>query len=75
MNIVKQAKQAIKNNPEIFAALEEYDRTGKLRKISYKERANFTIDAALLRKFRLFCKQKGYNMSARVEQFMQKEVS
>jgi len=75
MNIVKRANQAIKQNPEMFAVLDEYDRTGKLRKLNYKERANFTIDADLLAKFRSYCRKNGFNMSAKIEQFINKEVS
>lgn len=75
MNITKKAKEVIRKNPEVFAALEEYDKTGKLRKLSYKERANFTIDAELLRSFRHHCHKHGLNMSAKIEQFIRKEVS
>jgi hypothetical protein len=74
-DIVRKAKKAIKQNPEMFAVLDEYDRTGKLRKLSYKERANFTIDSELLIKFRAHCRANGFNMSAKIEQFMKKEVS
>jgi len=75
MNILKRAKQAIKREPEIFAILEEYDRTGKLRKLSYKERANFTIDADLLRRFRSYCRKHGFSMSAKIEQHIQQDLS
>lgn len=75
MNIVKRAKKVIKENPEVFAVLEEYDRTGKLRKLSYKERANFTIEANLLAEFRAHCRKHGFNMSAKIEQFIKKEVA
>jgi len=74
-NIVKKAKAVIKKNPEMFAALEEYDRTGKLVKLSYKDRANFTIDAELLRKFRGYCRKNGFSMSAKIEQHIQQEIS
>ena len=47
----------------MFLALEEYDLTRKPRKISYKVRANFTIDSDLIRKFRAYCSANGYNMS------------
>jgi len=73
--IVRLAKQIVKENPEIFEVLEEYDRTGKIRKISYKERANFTIDAELLKKFRAYCKKHGFNMSAKIEQHIRRELS
>jgi hypothetical protein len=60
--------------PEMFAVLEEYDRTRKLRKISYKQRANFTIDATTLQQFRRYCREHGCNMSKLLEQFMREKV-
>ena len=60
--------------PEMFDALEEYDRTHRLRKINYKERANFTIDSNLLKRFRKYCEEHGMKMSAKIEQFIQKEL-
>lgn len=73
-NLVKYAKEAVKNEPEIFEALMEYERTKKLPKMKYKKRANFTLDAKLLRNFRSHCKKQGYNMSARIEKFIEKEL-
>lgn len=64
-----------REHPEMFEALEEYDRTRRLRKISYKERANFTIDAGLLRNFRNYCKTQGYNMSRLLEQFIKETIT
>lgn len=60
--------------PEMFAALEEYDRTRRLRKISYKKRANFTIDAGILQGFRKYCQNQGYNMSKLLERFMKEQI-
>lgn len=71
---VQYAKQAIEEHPELFEALLEFERTGKLPKPNPKERANFTIDAALLKKYRAFCKETGYTMSARIEKFIEKEL-
>ncbi|PIN79500.1 hypothetical protein COV16_03880 [Candidatus Woesearchaeota archaeon CG10_big_fil_rev_8_21_14_0_10_34_8] len=59
---------------EVFNALEEYDRTRRLRKITYKERANFTIDAKTLKKFRTYCNEQGYNMSRLLENFMKSKI-
>jgi len=36
---------------------EEYDGTGKLRKINYKARVNFTVDENLFNTFRSYCKK------------------
>ena len=73
-NIVEYARQAVKEHPEVFEALLEYERTGKLRKPNPKKRANFTIDAKLLRVYRQWCKKQSYSMSARIEKFIGSEV-
>lgn len=72
---VKTFREIYKEYPEVFDALEEYDRTRKLRKIRYKERANFTIDARILRNFRAYCKIHGYNMSRLLEQFIRETIT
>ena len=51
-------------HPEPFLALEEYDRTRKLKKWNSKIRANFTLDAATFQKLRKYCQEKGYKMSS-----------
>jgi hypothetical protein len=60
--------------PEVFDALEEYDKTRRLRKITYKERANFTIDARILRQFRTYCQKNGFNMSKLLENCMKEKM-
>jgi hypothetical protein len=60
--------------PEVFEALEEYDKTHRLKKINYKERANFTVDSDILRRFRKYCKKNSYSMSAKIESFMSEET-
>ncbi len=72
--IVRLAKRIIKEQPEAFEALLEFERTGKLPKIGYKTRANFTIDESLLRRFREYCKQKGMKMSAMLERYIKEEL-
>lgn len=67
-------KRIVRDNPSAFEALEEYDRTRRLRKISYKTRANFTIDSDLIRKFRAYCSKKGYNMSKILEKHIREEL-
>ena len=73
--LVTYAKEAVKEHPELFESLLEYERTGKLPKPNPKERANFTIDAKLLRAYRKYCKKHGYKMSARIEKFIEKEIT
>ena len=72
--LLQNARKAVMLYPEIFDALEEYDRTHRLRKINYKERANFTIDGNLLLRFRRYCQLHGMKMSAKIEQYMVKEM-
>lgn len=72
--LLKNVDIAIAKYPEVFDALEEYDRTHRLRKINYKERANFTIDSNLLRRFRKYCQLNGMKMSAKIEQYIKKEL-
>jgi post-segregation antitoxin (ccd killing protein) len=74
-SFMKQIKKTIVKNEDLLNALEEYDRTRKLRKLSYKTRVNFTVDEDLFNQFRSFCKQNDINMSAKIETFMKKELS
>ena len=73
--LVKLAKEAIEEHPEAFEALLEFERTGKLPKLHYKIRANFTIDASLLQKFRAYCRKHGKKMSAVLERYIEEELS
>ncbi|MFH1592939.1 MAG: hypothetical protein ABIB47_06250 [Candidatus Woesearchaeota archaeon] len=72
--IAKKAIEIIERNPEYFEALVEFEKTGKLPKLKYKKRANFTIDADLLKKFRDFCRENGMKMSTRLEYLIKKDV-
>jgi|TARA_B100002003_G_scaffold22741_1_gene18753 hypothetical protein len=72
--LLKSADLALAKYPEIFDALEEYERTHRIKKINFKERANFTIDSNLLNEFRLYCEKNGMKMSSKVEQFIKKEL-
>jgi hypothetical protein len=70
-----QAYRKVKQEcPEMFTLLEEYDKTRRLRKITYKERANFTIDARILRQFRTYCQKNGFNMSKLLENCMKEKM-
>lgn len=71
---VEMAKDAVRKHPEAFEALMEFERTGKLPKAEYKTRADFTIDAKLLRNFREYCKKNGMKMSAVLENYIKKEL-
>ena len=69
-DFVKKAKKIIKENPEYFEALVEFEKTGKLPKLSYKKRANFTINSKILKEFQEYCKKNSINMSLLIEKFM-----
>jgi len=64
----KIAKRIAKEDKVLFDSLIEFEKT---RKIKTKTRLNFTIDKSIALKFRNFCKSKGYNMSAKIEQIME----
>ena len=70
----EKLKKIIAKNQDMLNVFEEYDRTGKLRKINYKARVNFTIDETLFNNFRSYCKRNALNMSAKIESYMQKEL-
>lgn len=72
--IVRRAKKVIKENPEYFEALVEFEKTKKLPKLNYKRRANFTIDSRLLRDFRNYCRENRLNMSNLIESYIKKEL-
>ena len=74
-SFLDKAKEVIARNQDVLNALEELDRTGKLRKVNYKTRVAFTIDEELFNKFRNYCKQNGINMSGRMESYIRKELA
>ena len=71
---LERAKKVMEEKEDLLNVLEEYDRTGKLRKLNYKARVNFTVDENLFNAFRNHCKNNAINMSARIESFMKKEL-
>lgn len=67
----KIAKKIVRENQAIFDTLLEFEKTKKIRT---KTRLNFTIDRTIASQFRKLCREKGYNMSLRIEQAMKKEM-
>ncbi len=65
--IQKIARKIVKRDHELFDTLLEFEKTKKIRT---KTRLNFTIDKSVASKFKKFCRDKGYNMSAKIEQMM-----
>ena len=57
---------------ELFEALAEYDRTGKLPKLNYKKRIDITIDAKLLRQLKEYCQKHGLKLSQLIEKNLKK---
>ena len=72
VSFTEKARKIIQENKGLFESLEEFDRTGKLRKASYKERYNFTLDEDLMNGFRSHCRKNNMNMSKVVEDQIRK---
>lgn len=73
-SFIDRAKRVINENQELFEALEELDRTGKLRKVRYKERFNFTIDEETMNQFRSYCQKNNIKMSAIIEALIKQKL-
>lgn len=71
---LETARRIIRENPEMFEALLEYERTKKLPKVSYRQRINLTIDNYLLKEFKRYCKERDLNMSRLIEKHMKEEL-
>jgi len=71
---IQAFRKVLREHPEMFTALEEYDRTRRLPKMNYKKRANFTINADILHRFRRYCKNHSYNMSSLLEKYIREEL-
>jgi len=68
------AIRAIKKYPEIFSALEEFERTKKIPKFVYRKKFDITIDSNILREFREYCKINGFSMSRLIEKYIIEEL-
>lgn len=60
--------------PEVFTALEEYDKTRKLKRWGSKVRVNFTVDPILYQGFKDYCQKHGYKMSSLIEIAIKKQL-
>ena len=72
--VLSKIDRIIKENPRAFEALLEFEKTGKLSKTVYRDRINLTIDSSLLKKFRKYCQEHGYNMSRLIEKHIKEEL-
>ncbi|MBN1502762.1 hypothetical protein JW930_04400 [Candidatus Woesearchaeota archaeon] len=70
-NVRERAHRIAKEHKELFDTLLEFEKTHEIRT---KTRLNFTIDKSTASKFRKLCKNKGYNMSAKIEQAMEQII-
>lgn len=70
----KKISKLVHQNSDLLEALAEFDRTGQLRKVTAKERVNFTLDAELMRRFRSYCRQHNLKMSQVLEKTLKKEL-
>ncbi len=68
---LKKAREIAVRDKKVFDTLLEFEKTKKIRT---KTRLNFTIDKSVAYRFKRFCRDKGYNMSAKVEQLMKKLI-
>jgi len=75
MQFEEALNKVVREHPEAFEALMEFERTGKLPKISRRVRIDVTIDQDILRKFKAYCAEKGYNISRLIEKKMIEELS
>jgi len=67
---IKKLRKTIQKKEAYLIALEEMDRVGQLKKSSYKERVNFTIDESIMLDFRKFCDKNSISMSSKIETFI-----
>jgi hypothetical protein len=69
---IQKAREIVKRDSAVFDTLMEFEKTKRIRS---KTRLNFTVDKAVAMNFKKFSREKGYNMSAKIEQAMQKMMA
>lgn len=70
-SFLRIAEKIVDRDKAVFDALMEFERT---KKIITKTRLNFTIDKNTASNFKKYCREKGYNMSAKIEKAMDKII-
>ncbi len=70
--ILKIAHDIVVRDKIVFDTLMEFERDKRIRT---KKRLNFTIDKNTADKFRRYCREKGYNMSSKIEKAMEDMLS
>ncbi|KYK24636.1 hypothetical protein AYK26_03615 [Euryarchaeota archaeon SM23-78] len=69
---LKKAHEIAQRDKIVFDTLMEFERDKRIRT---KTRLNFTIDKNIAFKFKKYCREKGYNMSSKVEAAMKEMVA
>jgi len=72
--LIRTTDRLIKEQPEIFDALLEAEKTGRVPKFTHKKRIDITIDSEILRKFREVCRKQGYKISNRIERLIIQDI-
>ena len=72
--LIETTERLIREQPEVFDALLEFERIKRVPKFTYKKRVNFTLDPELFKKFNSYCEKKGIKMSTKIEQLIRKEI-
>lgn len=67
----KLARKIAIRDRELFNTLIEFEKTKRIRS---KIKLNFTIDKSIASRFKKFCKEKGYNMSAKIEKAIEEII-
>ena len=70
----ERINKTIQEDKPYIDALLEYERTGKLKKVSYKERLDITLDEGVLKALKSYCKERNIKVSNLIEQLIKKEL-
>lgn len=73
-SFLKTVIRGIKKHPEVFSALEEFERTKKIPKFTYRKRIDITINENILKEFKEYCREHGFNMSRLIEKHIRNEL-
>jgi len=68
---LKLAKKIAERDKVVFDSLIEFEKTKRIRS---KTRLNFTVDKSIASNYRKYCREKGYNMSAKIEKAMEEII-
>ena len=72
--LIKFTDKLLREQPEIFESLLEFEKTGRVPKFTYKRRYNFTLDPNIFKKFKEYCEKKGIKMSTKIEQYIKENI-